>query len=140
MLEDFLNFLIYLMNDELSLVNLQYAKKEQLKESHQLHERNHQVIQKILTNILVGLYWTNINQLKAVLETIFKSQTHVDELIKKITIINEKDHKIRIKDEFLTEFDSYLLYKSPSFNQELISSLSSKTQLTQKIDLVSGKY
>jgi len=139
-LEDFLSFLIFIMNDELSLVNLQYTKKEQLKDQFQLDSRVPQVVERILTNILVGLYWTNINQLKNVLETMFRSQTHVDELIKKLTIINEKDHKIRIKDEFLTEFDSYLLYKSPSFNQELLSSLSSKTQVTQKIDLVSGKY
>jgi len=138
-MEDFMNFLVYVMNDELSLVNLEFEKKEQ-QENLELDPRNKRVVEKILVNILVGLYWTNVNQLKSVLETMFKSQANVDEIIKKITIINEKDHKIRIKDDYLSEFDSYMHYKSPAFKQELISSLSSKTQLSQKTDLVSGRH
>ena len=98
------------------------------------------VTEKATKNVLLGSYWTTLVNVKAELENVFLQQQNVDELIQKLTILSEKDHKIRIKDEYQEDFDPYIFYRFPSFQQNVTNSMTTKAQQDKKIDLVSGQY
>ena len=123
MLEDFLTLLVYLMNDQICLVNLQK------------NSQDFKTLEKVIKNTLVGKYWTDMTSLKIVLSQVLKDTTQIDAIIEKLVIVDHKLKKIRIKDEYKHDIDPYLFYKMPSLQKEITIAFASKDS---KSDLVSG--
>jgi len=129
------------MNDETCYLNIK-ARAEELYEDEVDLELSRQVTKKIVINILLGFYWTDLNSIKSLINEvgILREQNQMDEIISNITILDQKSHRIRIKEEYYKEYDPYIFYKIPSVQQHVTSEFSSKKDINEKVDLVGGKY
>jgi len=137
-MKDFLMFLVYLMSDELCLlnVNTRTASAAQIEGD----PNNLRVIQKAATNVLLSEYWTEYGYLKENLSnSILLDESKIGRVITKISINNEKEQKIRVKDELETELDPYMFYKTPLLQADVINEATARIQKNQNIDIVAGK-
>lgn len=138
-IEDFMNFLIYIMNDEICRLNLAIKDAHSFYEDLVLNANDKKVVERIVVNILLGQFWTDLPHVKNSLKDILKEQHEVDDVIPKITIVDEKNHKIRIKDQYESEFDPYLFYRAPAVQRDIFHAFNSKMKKDKPVDLVSGK-
>ena len=138
-LEDFLNLLIYIMTDEVSLLNAKIKSHRDCFGELKFTPRDQRVIEKLLINLLQGHYWVDINQINETFELLVNTTQSRAPIIAKITIQDEKSHKVRIKDEYKSEFDPYTFYKDPSIKQDTISVIASKSGPGKK-DVISGYF
>ena len=127
------------MNDEICRLNLAIKDAHSFYEDLVLSANDKKVIERIVVNILLGQFWTDLPHVKNTLKDILKEQHEVDDVIPKITILDEKNHKIRIKDEYESEFDPYLFYRAPAVQRDIFHAFSSKMKKDKPVDLVSGK-
>jgi len=141
LLEDFFHFLIFIMNDESCRLNSKVNKDLNLASGEiELSEKCHGVIEKVLVNLLLGHYWVDVPQLKETMKNVLIHHSDADEILHKVAILDEKNKKVRIKDEYQNEFDPYIFYRNPALQSEITHSVSSKAKKDERIDLVSGKY
>jgi len=139
LLEDFFHFLIFIMNDETCRLNSKVCKDLNLASGEtQLSEKCHEVIERVLVNLLLGHYWIDVPQLKETMKNVLIHHSDADEILHKVAVLENK--KVRIKDEYQNEFDPYIFYRNPALQSEINHSVSSKAKKDQKVDLVSGKY
>jgi len=139
MIEDFLNLIIYLMNDEICLLNARLKYAKDCIEELNLSSRDYKMIEKMLINLLHGHYWVDINEIKNSFEDLVNITQGLNSTIAKITIQDEKNHKIRLRDQYQSEFDPYMFYKDPSLKQNIVSGFASKPPGSLK-DIVSGVF
>jgi len=139
LLEDFFHFLIFIMNDETCRLNSKVCKDLNLASGEtQLSEKCHEVIERVLVNLLLGHYWVDVPQLKETMKNVLIHHSDADEILHKVAVLENK--KVRIKDEYQNEFDPYIFYRNPALQSEINHSVQSKAKKDQKVDLVSGKY
>lgn len=126
------------MTDELCLLNLnsRLTSQEQI-DSDPHRER---IVQKAVINLLLGSYWTDVFFVKDNLANkLLSNDSKVNKIIQKVTILNEKDRKIRVKDEYESELDPYIFAKAPLLQSEMINEYASRAQKNPKLDIVGGK-
>jgi len=124
----------------LCFLNLQMLFKKESYGETKFTSRNQTILRKVLINLLQGYYWTSMSDVKNVLGRFIYDQEEVDQILSQITVYDEQNHKIRIKDEYEGKFDQYLFYRVPSIRQELIETVVDKDKKSHKVDLVSGVY
>jgi len=140
-LEDFLHFLIYIMNDETCRLNSKVCKDLHTgSEETELSIKCHGVIEKVLINLLLGHYWVDVPQLKETMKNVLIHHSDVDDILHKVAIIDEKSKKVRIKEEYQNEIDPYIFYRTPAIQSDIVQNVGSRTKKDTKIDMVSGKY
>jgi len=140
-LQDFFHLFIYLMNDETCDLSSRICKDIQLaSEETQLSTKCHRVIEKVLINLLLGQYWVDVPQLKETMKSILIQHSDVDEILHKVAIFDEKNKKVRIKDEYQNELDPYIFFRNPALQNEIVLNVASKAKKDEKVDLISGKF
>ena len=137
-LQDFLSFLVYLMSDELCLLNLnaKTASPEEIEND----PNTLRIVEKATLNVLLSEYWTEYGFLKEnMANSILFDESGISRVIPKISVHNEKDQKIRIKDELETDLDPYIFYKTPLLQADIINHAASRIEKNPNIDVVGGK-
>jgi len=138
-IEDFLYFLVFLMTDEICMIGVETKYKKDQCSDMKYNTRQRSVLKNLLVNILRGFYWTTSKQIKEVFERFLIAEPEVDEIISQITIKDEKQHKIRIKDEYESNVDPYILYRHPSYRQDIVQNFAMKnSQKNHSVDLIPG--
>ena len=126
------------MTDELCLLNLN--SKLQNQEQIDSDPHRERIVQKAVINLLLGSYWTDVFFVKDNLANkLLSNDSRVNKIIQKVTILNEKDRKIRVKDEYESELDPYIFTKAPLLQSEMVNEYASRAQKNSKLDLVGGK-
>ena len=140
LVKDFLQFIIFLMTDELCLLNIRNKDESALYEQDKSNSRLEKMLRKLLANLLLGHYWVDLSSIRDRMILLFFDDHDLDKIIPQITILDEKNHKVRLKEELEQEFDPYLLFKTPFIQNEIASELASNPSRRAKIDFVSGTY
>jgi len=137
-MRDFLMFLVYLMSDELCLLNMNTRTASA--DLIEADPNNLRVIRKAATNVLLSEYWTEYGYLKENMSnSILLDESKIGRVISQISINNEKEQKIRVKDELEVELDPYMFYKTPLLQADVINEATARIQKNQNIDIVAGK-
>lgn len=139
-LKDFFHFLIFLMTDELCFLNLRIRDCAATYETFEMDSRSQQVLKKMVVNIMIGRYWVDPSWLKQFIDILVKNDHEIDQILPQITIMDDKTHKVRLKEELNQEFDPYIFFKAPFLHDEIVNELTSNPSQSIKVDLVSGKY
>lgn len=133
-----MNFLVYLMNDELCLLNLNFRTEFQDKINQDPNVER--VVEKAAVNLLLSEYWTDLAFVKENLQNcILIDNSKVNRIIPRVTVHNENDRKIRIKEEYEVELDPYLFYKMPLLQGDIINESAARIQKNPNVDVVAGK-
>ena len=138
-LQDFLHFLVYIMQDETCALNLDMKGASFTTEGLQLGSQQKRVIKKMVVNLLLGEYSTDLARIKSLAHTLLLDKDQLDSAVAEVVTVDEKTHKIRIKDQYEAEFDPYIYYMNPSCQQNITETMRAKAEKNKKIDLVAGK-
>ena len=137
-MKDFLTYLVYLMNDELCLLNMNTRAASVAQREND--PNNLRIVQKAALNVLLSEYWTEYGFLKEnMANSILLDDSVISKVIPKISEHNEKEQKIRIKDELVMELDPYIFYKTPLLQADIINHAASRIEKNPDIDVVGGK-
>lgn len=137
-MKDFLNFMVYLMNDEICLLNLNF--RAEFADRVNQDPNTERVVEKATVNLLLSEYWTDLAFVKENLKNcILIDDSKVNRIIPRVTIHNENDRKIRIKEEYEVELDPYLFYKMPLLQGDIINESAARIQKNPNVDIVAGK-
>ncbi|RZK13296.1 MAG: hypothetical protein EOO43_18110, partial [Flavobacterium sp.] len=110
MIEDYLSFLVFMMSDDTCQLNLNMNDKY-----GRTNTRNpdvEKVLEKVTVNFLLTQYWTDIAYFKDLLFGLIFGEDSLDPIVLKLTIKDEKTHRIRIKEGNEKEIDPYIFYKN----------------------------
>ena len=139
-LDDFFLMIDSLMKDELCQLSVEVIKeKETFSQDNSFIIHRSKVMRNVLLNIMASFYWTDLETIKENLRDLMKDFEGLDELIYSLSDIDAAAKKIRLKDEYLKEFDPYLFYKVRVFQRDVNEDFASKYR-EKKVDLISGKY
>jgi len=138
MMEDYLSFLVFMMNDDTIQLNLNMNDKyNRINTKSPDLER---VLEKVTANFLLTQYWTDIAYFKDLLFGLMFGEDFLDPIVLKLTIKDEKTHRIRIKEGYEKEIDPYIFYKNAIVMRDLREGLESRWKNNDAADLVSGKF
>jgi len=138
-IEDFLYLLVFLITDEVCLLNIQTKYKKDNFDQIDLNPRQKLVIKNLIINILRGFYWTTGKKVKEVYHYFLSTEHEVDQILPQVTVKDEKNHTIRVKDEYESSIDPYIFYRMPNIRQDILQTFTAKnSQKNNSIDLISG--
>jgi len=138
--KDFLSFLIYMMSDEVCLLNLKIRSAEIYQKEPNLTTRDLSNIEKVVINLAISDYSVPYTTLKqALTDTFVNNRSEIDTIIPLVTTHDEA-HNVRFKDELKGEYDPYVLYKSFELQSGTPEVVSKKYGKEANFDLISGKY
>ena len=139
-IEDYISLINYLMNDELCYISSQIGKKhEDISNDPEFNDRSYKIIRKLLINLMAGSYWTTFKEVKLSLRNLIKDSNHIESIISEISDVDPNNLKIRLKDQFLKEFDPYFFYKTRAFQKNIVYAFANKSK-DSKTDVVSGQF
>lgn len=106
--EDFYSLLIFLMQDELSYINIKTTKdprnyNEKVVSTSQITR----VTKKVLINFMAAYYWVDPNIIK---ENVKKAlwESEFDSALKEVAQVEDKTNRIKLKDNLYVEYDNYI--------------------------------
>jgi len=139
LIEDFFFLINNLMNDELCYLSAQLSKKnENIVNQSSFQALHDRVIKKLLINLMPAFYWTNLGVIKANLRNQIRDYKDVDEILFEISDVDIGEKKLRLKSEYLAQFDPYFFYKTRVFQRDIVNHYSQRKEPTVQNDLVSG--
>jgi len=136
-IQDFLNFLVYLMQDETCALNLDMKSASFAAEGLKAGVEQKRVIKKMVINLLLGEYSTDLARIKSLCHALLLDKDQLDSVVSEVVTVDEKTHKMRIKDEYEGLYDPYMFYANPACQQNIANTMSGKNK-SDKIDLVGG--
>ena len=143
LIEDFLDFLIFIMTDEICLLNICFTEKDPQAVDEEFTKRVDKVFRRLLISILSGHYWIEGNALKRILkEFLFlkEKEVHMAKIFAEVAIIDKKNKKMRIKDDQVQKFDPYLMFRKPNIQKQVTNEVIQKSKTTDiPIDIVGGQ-
>jgi len=139
-IEDFLALINFIMSDELCYLSSQVGKKNQkLVDTPEFDERYYKVIKKLLINLMGSFYWTTLKRVKESLKNLIKEYEFTEKIIHEISDINSENFQIRLKDQYLKEFDPYFFYKTRAMQKNVVLAFLNRSS-GAKLDSVSGQF
>jgi len=138
--KDFLSFLIFIMSDEICLLNLKIRSADIYQKEPHLTTRDLSNIEKLVINLAIGAYSIPYATLKSILtENFVNNRSEIDSIIPLVTTHDEA-HNVRFKDDLKGEFDPYVLFKLHHLQHGNPEVVKKKYEKEENFDLVSGKY
>ena len=127
------------MNNITSLINLKLKNKDLLVEKVDLSHFEKKAIENLLINILLSSPSATLEQVRKILnEDLLKENEEINTTILRISTVDEKTYKLRLKKQYQEHYDPYIFYKIPTLQEEAENNLNTKGN--ERIDLVSGIF
>ena len=140
LIQEFFLFLLYVMNDEICLVNNLLTREPSLYiNRHEANTKIKKVTKKVVINILSCYTWIElpelINNIKSVIDI-----KNIDDLLSEVAILDERTRRLRIKEDHFQDYDAYMFYGRSHLQRELETQFLEKMKGSTNIDFISGFY
>jgi len=142
LMRDFLEFLLFLMKDEVSYFNLRVRYADMATDGKfDATARDQFITQQVIRDTLAGVFSAQYFGIKNFFAQVFRKSPQLDASLRETTVLDEVGQNIRLKPELQTEYDSTPFYKFPSIekvhNDGVLAKFSKKDKT---FDMVSGRY
>lgn len=115
------------MTDEICLLNLNAHKDAHFDQGNTIvNDRTPIIQEKIMINLLLGYFWTDVVEVKKRLKFICRENPPIERILQKIAHVDPKNKKIRVKEEYSKQYDPYLFYRVPHIQRDISQNFASR--------------